>query len=184
VCGKASAAPSVTREAMPYFPAESVEETDGYAGFWWRVLALAIDTVILTIVAALIFWVFKTSTVGRGAVAATLAFVYGTVFIASESRTPGMMITRMHVESVDGAEISWRQSAIRSGFYAVLLFLSDIYSVHRYAHPTQAQVQHELHRLAILLLISLPHILDNLWMLWNKKKQTWHDVIAKTVVKR
>jgi uncharacterized RDD family membrane protein YckC len=184
VCGKALAAPSVTHEAMPYFQEESVKETGGYAGFWWRVLAYVIDIIILAIVAAIIDSAFSTSTAGRGALAAALAFIYGTAFIATSSRTLGMMVARMHVESVDGAKIGWSQAAIRSGFYAVLLFVSDLYHVKTYAHPTQAQVRHELHHLSILLLISLPHILDNLWMLWNKRKQTWHDMIAKTVVKR
>jgi uncharacterized RDD family membrane protein YckC len=169
---------------MPYFPDEGVTKTVGYAGFWWRFLAYLIDTILLGIVVAVIGSAGSVSVLGREVLAVALAFVYGTAFIATRSQTIGMMITRTRVEGVDGARVTLNQAAIRAAFYTALLWISDVYHVTTYAHPTATEARHELHHFAVLLLFSLPHIVDNLWMLWNKKKQTWHDMVAKTVVKR
>jgi uncharacterized RDD family membrane protein YckC len=185
-CGKAVAAPSSGLAAMPYFPAaETVTGTHGYAGFWWRVLAYLIDVIILGIVVAIISSAAKLSADTRVAVAVILAFAYGTTFIATKSQTLGMMLTRLHVESADGLKVTWNQAAVRTGFYSLLLLFSDLY--HRgktYSHPTAAQQRREVHNLGILLLFALPELLDTLWMLWDKRKQTIHDKVAKTVVKR
>lgn len=184
-CGQAVAAPTSSLEAMPYFPTQELEKIQTYAGFWWRVLAYLIDVIILGIVVALIGSGASLSTDGRVVLAVMFAFAYGTVFIAIRSQTPGMMVTRLRVESADGSKVSWNQAAIRTAFYSALLLVSDLY--HRgktYSHPTAAQQRREVHNLGILLLFALPELLDNLWMLWDKKKQTLHDKVAKTVVKR
>lgn len=184
-CGKEVAAPIAPLAAMPYFPTENLEKIQGYAGFWWRVLAYLIDVIILGIVVAVIASAASLSTDGRVVLAVIFAFVYGTAFIATRSQTLGMMVTRLRVEGVDGAKVTWNQAAVRTAFYSALLLISDLY--HRgktYSHPTPAQQRHEIHNLGLLLLFALPELLDNLWMLWDKRKQTIHDKVAKTVVKR
>jgi uncharacterized RDD family membrane protein YckC len=184
-CGKEVAAPRAPLEAMPYFPTDNIEPIQGYAGFWWRVLAYVIDVIILGIVVAIIGSAAKMSADSRVVLAVILAFVYGTAFIATRSQTLGMMITRLRVEGVDGAKVTWNQAAIRTAFYSALLLVADLHSRGKtYSHPTAAQQRREVHNLGILLLFALPELLDNLWMLWDKRKQTIHDKVAKTVVKR
>jgi uncharacterized RDD family membrane protein YckC len=183
-CGKEVAAPVVTHTPMPYFPTEGIAPSDGYAGFWWRVLAYLIDVIILGIIVAIIGSAASMGNVARVILAVAFAFIYGTFFITTRSQTIGMMITRLRVESVDGTKVTFNQAAIRTGFYAALLLLSDLYHRKSYVHPTVAQQRKELHNLGILLLFALPEILDSAWMLWDKRKQTVHDKVAKTVVKR
>jgi uncharacterized RDD family membrane protein YckC len=168
---------------MPYFQDETTEKS-GYAGFWWRVLSYLIDAIILAIVAAIIDAVASLSTDGRIVVAVVLAFVYGTSLIATKAQTIGMMITRLHVESADGAKITLNQAGIRAGFYSMLLLISNLYHHKSYANPTPSQTRHELHDVLIQVLFAAPALLDGLWILWDKRKQTLHDKVAKTVVKR
>ena len=137
-CGKEVAAPIAPLAAMPYFPTENFEKIQGYAGFWWRVLAYLIDVIILGIVVAVIASAASISApTAASSLAVILAFVYGTAFIATRSQTLGMMVTRLRVEGVDGAKVTWNQAAIRTAFYSALLLISDLY--HRgktYSHPT------------------------------------------------
>src|ERR1700735_1191319 len=125
-CGKAVAAPMPPLEAMPYFPADNIQPIQGYAGFWWRVLAYVIDVIILGIVVAIIGSAAKMSADSRVVLAVILAFVSGTAFIATRSQTWGMMITRLRVEGVDGAKVTWNQAAIRTAFYSALLLVADL----------------------------------------------------------
>jgi uncharacterized RDD family membrane protein YckC len=183
-CGQQVAAPKSGLEAMPYFPTENLEKIQSYAGFWWRVLAYLIDAVVAVIVVAIISAVLSLSRDTVIALTVAFVFVYGTVFIATTSQTIGMMITRLRVEGVDGARVTWNQAAVRTLIYALCLGISDLYHRKSYLHPTAAQQRIEVHHLGIALIFILPQLLDNLWMLWDKRKQTIHDKVAKTVVKR
>jgi uncharacterized RDD family membrane protein YckC len=185
VCGRSLAARDGALQAMPYFPEETVTTTSGYASFWWRFLSLLIDSIILAIVGAIIGSAGSLSTTSRVILAIALAFAYATLLIGFKSQTLGMMVTKLHVEGVDGTKVTLNQAAIRSAFYSALLVIPDLHrSGKRYAHPTAAQARREVHSLGIQFLLTLPLIVDCLWMLWDKKKQTVHDKVAKTVVRR
>jgi len=158
--------------------------TSDYASFWWRFLAILIDSVILGIVGAIISSGASLSTTGRLILAVGLAFVYSTSLIGFRSQTLGMMITRLHVEGVDGTRVTFNQAAIRSAFYSALLLVGELHRTKAYSHPTAAQQRREAHSVGIEFLLLLPLIVDCLWMLWDKKRQTVHDKVAKTVVRR
>jgi uncharacterized RDD family membrane protein YckC len=49
-------------------------------------------------------------------------------------------------------------------------------------NPTTAQLHRELHAELIFFVFLLPHLIDLLWVAWDKRNQTLHDKFAQTVV--
>jgi uncharacterized RDD family membrane protein YckC len=131
-----------------------------YAGFWIRVGASLIDTILLVIIIGPIltaiygksywldeafvqgFWDFVISYV-LPAIAVVIFWVY-------KSATPGKMATRLTiVDAQTGGKPSPRQFVIRYiGYY----------------------------------LAALPLLLGLIWVGFDRRKQGWHDKLAGTVV--
>tara|TARA_R110002072_G_scaffold39365_5_gene113008 strand:- start:257 stop:685 length:429 start_codon:yes stop_codon:yes gene_type:complete len=131
-----------------------------YAGFWIRVIASIIDTILLAIVLLVI--VFALYSAGLitdnpedlGVVGIFLNYVIPPilviVFWRYKSATPGKLIT--HISIVDaetGGKPSFGQFIIRYIAYYIS---------------------------------AIPLLLGFIWVGFDKRKQGWHDKIAKTVV--
>ncbi len=154
------------------------------AGFWWRVLAAILDSLILVIPMGLLMLVILPGPVDEvlqyfndtmnaslnagalpaepaGAIAsinlfsAVVVFLYRTVFVALKGGTLGKLILGLRVLRVDaavGTTPPWGTSALRAAAAGLLGW------------------------------IALIGLLDVLVMLFTPKKQTLHDIVARTIV--
>lgn len=133
-----------------------------YAGFWIRVGATLIDTLILLTIITPILWMYygesyflqNASTLGTLDIFMNYIFpaIVVIIFWIYKSATPGKTLLGLKIlDSNTGEPISKSQAIIRYISY---------------------------------YLASIPLLLGILWVAWDKKKQGWHDKIAKTVVVR
>jgi uncharacterized RDD family membrane protein YckC len=133
-----------------------------YAGFWRRVWASLIDTVLLLVITFPVlagiygdaYW--NSSRFIQGPADFLISWVWPAVaviaFWAAGGATPGKMaIAARVVDAATGGKPSFGQLVIRYIGY---------------------------------FLASLPLGLGLLWVAWDSKKQGWHDKLAKTVVVR
>lgn len=130
-----------------------------YAGFWIRVLASLVDTLLLMIVIAPIALTFFgtgffTGTAELGLVGNLINYILPAVVIILfwiyKSATPGKMICGIEIiDEKTGGKLSPGQSILRYVGYYVS---------------------------SIVLLLGF------LWVIWDGKKQGWHDKMAGTLV--
>lgn len=145
-----------------------------------RLLARIIDWVILGIVGTALSWgsfqdvmevsaQYQTSenpfglytdptylgaTATSGGISLVLILLYEGILTKLKGATLGKMAMGLRVEPVRGGQISWLQSIGR-----ILVWYLPNY-----------------------VTCSLWTIIDNIWLLWDDRKQTLHDKAAKTVV--
>ena len=123
------------------------------AGFWIRVLAFLIDSVILAVINLLVNAVLNQSTTGRTGIQTLLGIIYFTYFWSASSLWPGQTVgdklLNLRVIKTDGSDLSIVQAFIRY----VGLFISFI-----------------------VILIGV------IWVAFDPNKQGWHDKIAGTYV--
>jgi uncharacterized RDD family membrane protein YckC len=123
------------------------------AGFWIRVLAFIIDSVILAVINALIGAILNSSTTGRTGIQTLLGIIYFSYFWSGSSLWPGQTvgdkILNLRVIRTDGSDLSIVQAFIRY----VGLFISFI-----------------------VIFIGV------IWVAFDPNKQGWHDKIAGTYV--
>jgi uncharacterized RDD family membrane protein YckC len=160
-----------------------------YAGFWQRVGAYIIDSLILGIplglVFLLLFWgdlidfleevaanaeagvsspvAFDDLFVGFGLfflIALVVSATYFTFTIALRGATLGMSVLRIQVVDEQGQMPSVGRSFWRWGFVQLFQFGTNF----------------------VPFVGGLLWLLDPLWMLWDPEKQTLHDKVAKTWV--
>lgn len=138
------------------------QEVEVYAGFWLRVGAALLDTVLWLIVAGPILWgiygpeLFAEDTFVAGSWDFLLSWVFPAiatiVFWIYRSATPGKMAIGARV--VDA----------RTG-----------------GHPSTGQL---VGRYFGYYVSAIPLLLGLLWVAWDPRKQGWHDKLAGTVVVR
>lgn len=138
------------------------QEVDVYAGFWLRVGAALLDTVLWLIVAGPILWgiygpeLFTDDSFVAGSWDFLLTWVFPAiatiVFWIYRSATPGKMAIGARV--VDA----------RTG-----------------GHPSTGQL---VGRYFGYYVSAIPLMLGLLWVAWDPRKQGWHDKLAGTVVVR
>jgi uncharacterized RDD family membrane protein YckC len=151
-----------------------------YAGFWIRVLARIIDGFVLAplyipVVVHLLGPMrqaieeanrtgqpFQAPTIqpiayGWTVLILAIGYVYQLVMIGIWGATVGKFATGIRVRKVDGTPAGWREAALRPVLETVISLL----------------------RASTLGLLTL---VDYLWMLWDKQKQTLHDKLAGTIV--
>ncbi len=127
-------------------------ETLQLAEPWRRLVARLVDIVILFISFSIILGVLGVSE--NQVLPLLLAAVYEIVFTALKGQTPGKMILRIKiVRASNGYLPSWGQAAIR------------------WAIPIVGFV-----------FLVLPGLLVWASLLWNKRKQGWHDMAGRTLV--
>ena len=96
------------------------------AGFWIRVLAFIIDSVILAVINLLVNAVLNQSTTGRTGIQTLLGIIYFSYFWSASSLWPGQTVgdklLNLRVIKTDGSDLSIVQAFIRY----VGLFISFI----------------------------------------------------------
>jgi uncharacterized RDD family membrane protein YckC len=133
-----------------------------YAGFWIRLVAMVIDTILLLVVTwPLLLWIYgdellDTTCVIHGPAELLISWVLPTaaliVLWRYKSATPGKMIVGIRiVDARTGDGLSLGQTIIR--FFAYLVSM-------------------------------LPLGFGFLWIAFDPRKQAWHDKLADTVVVR
>ena len=131
-----------------------------YAGFWVRVAASIVDSIILALVIGPVVWAiygaeyFEMEGMIAGPADFLLTWVLPAVAIVVfwiyKSATPGKMVFKLRImDESSGRDASAGQCVIRYlGYYVSML----------------------------------PLFLGFLWVLWDDRKQGWHDKLARTVV--
>src|SRR2546425_2115696 len=116
------------------------------AGFWIRVLAFLIDSVILFVVNLLVAAILNGSTAGRSGIQTLLGIIYFSYFWSASSPWPGQTVgdklLGLRIIKTDGSDISIVQAFIRY----VGLFISFI-----------------------VIFIGV------IWVAFDANKQCWHD---------
>lgn len=148
-----------------------------FAGFWRRLIAFTVDTIIINIVFFILAVVITTAFIMGSMSADNLAWIanvtdpsrvtpitlliaafyviltiaYFTYFHGIKGRTPGKMLMGLQVLSAEGAPIGFGTAFLRSVGYLVSSFF-----------------------------FTFP--IGFIWAAFDRKKQGWHDKIAGTVV--
>ena len=132
-------------------PAAAV--TGAKAGFWIRVVAFIIDSIIVGVVNSIIAAILSSSTSGRTGIQTLLGIIYFTYFWSASSPWPGQTIgdkvLNLRVIRTDGSDLSIVQALIRY----VGLFVSFL-----------------------VIFIGV------IWVAFDPNKQGWADKIAGTYV--
>jgi uncharacterized RDD family membrane protein YckC len=127
--------------------------TGAKAGFWIRVVAFIIDSIIVGVINSIIAAVLNSSTTGRSGIQTLLGIIYFTYFWSSASPWPGQTVgdklLNLRVIRTDGSDLTIVQALIRY----VGLFISFI-----------------------VIFIGV------IWVAFDPNKQGWHDKIAGTYV--
>jgi uncharacterized RDD family membrane protein YckC len=184
-CGSPTSSVYAKPAPLPYFPDElGTSGQRGLAGFWIRLLGFIIDNVILFIVVQLPLRVAHSGFATSLVIVTAVTFLYGSLFIGyGHGQTLGMRAVSVRCVDEDGVtEINYQRASRRAIAYGVLTVVGSIYHFHTYTHPTSAQLKLQDHHALILLAFLLPHIIDLLWVAWDKRNQTLHDKVARTVV--
>ena len=131
------------------------------ATFGRRLLGYLLDGLILAVPTLILGAVFHGSNGSRwigNLLGLAITFLYAFWLIANKNgQTIGMTALKIRcVREVDGGQVDNAMSAQRAGYAAAFSFVS--------------------------LFIIIPIIIDLLWPLWDKKNQTLHDELARTVV--
>ena len=166
--------PSPFPSAPGWAPPPEYIAPPAYAGFWIRVLASFIDALVLvplyiplairmvnrmdinssTSFSSIDFTRMSSEVIGWALVLQFVRYLYEFVMIGQWNATVGKFAVGIRVRRMDGSPATWREAALRPLLELIIGVLK----------------------------ISLASLLDDLWMLWDKQKQTLHDKVASTIV--
>ena len=170
-----------------------------YAGFWRRLGALLVDSAIFLPLTLLDFFVFRQSRtlfVLSTLLLTLVGWTYQVWMHARWGQTLGKMATGVRVVALDGSPISWRQAFLRSSVTVGLGCLSAVSSIYGLLQIPQADYPRMSflefgQRLGEKQLWPWLTWVQNIWlwsevivMLFNERKRSIHDFIARTVVVR
>ncbi len=184
-CGSPTSSVYAKPAPLPSYPGEMATPSEvTLAGFWTRFLGYAIDYLLLLIVVPLPLSAANADFATSLAIVTVIAFLYGSLFIGlGHGRTIGMRVVSIKCVDEDGVtELTYARAARRALAYGVLLLIGSIYHFQRYAHPTTLQLHREDHHVLIFLAFYIPHLVDLLWVSWDKRNQTLHDKFAHSIV--
>ena len=139
-----------------------------YAGFWRRFLASFLDGIILMVVNLLI--------------GVVTGLVLGLTGVDSNSTVYIMVMSVINILNYL-VMFSYYVYFIGSRGQTVGKMIMGI-KVMKFDGSNPSYVSAFLREVVGKLLSSIVLLLGYLWMLWDSKKQTWHDKIAGTVVVR
>ena len=160
--------------APGWLPPPAYATAPAYAGFWIRVLASIIYGLVLvplyiplairmidrmdinssTNVSSIDFTQMSAQVLGWALVLQFVRYIYEFLMIGQWNATVGKFAVGIRVRRTDGTPATWREAALRP-------LLELVVGVLR---------------------IGLATLLDDLWMLWDRQKQTLHDKVAGTIV--
>lgn len=156
-------------------------ETVALASAGTRFTARVTDMAILFIVALTLQRVSESGLDSVATVVGTVSSAaYEIAFIAIKGQTPGKMATRIRiVRTGDGAVPGWGASAARWALPSVVSW-ATVLAWHIWAERTATSVI-----VSAILLILLSNAAEGLVyasFLWHKRRQGWHDMVARTLV--
>ncbi len=146
-----------------------------YAGFWIRLLATWIDTVLLLMVTwPLLWWIY-----GSELVAQTPQVIEGPadLFACLRPRGPAELLIS-DVLPIIALIIFWRYRSATPGKMLLSLRIVDAKT-----HGGLSLGQ-SIGRFFAYIVSTIPFCLGFLWIAFDAKKQAWHDKLAGTVVIR
>ncbi|EAS43053.1 RDD family protein [Photobacterium profundum] len=133
-----------------------------YVGFWSRVGATLIDTIIIVMISAPLMYMF-----------------YGDSYLYSDDFVLGFVDVIMnYIFPLVAVIIFWTYKSATPGKMAIKAIIVDADTGKR---PTTKQY---IIRYFGYFISTIPLCLGLMWVGWDNKKQGWHDKIAKTVVIR
>lgn len=187
VCGQ-----SASDSLAPLGPMPRLTENDTFlvgtrlAGFWWRVLSLIVDVVLIGVIISLPLRSSNLNSYVTSYIDVAVVFAYGTVCLARfKGQTIGMRIVRTRcVDVVTHAQMSVAQILRRTGLHSLFILLAASYHYTLYLNPTAKEKILNNHNSEIAFLFAIPLIVDLLWPIWDKRNQTLHDKFAKTLIVR
>ena len=142
-------------------PIENPQELK-YVGFWRRVLASLIDTVLVAMV-----------------IYPILYGLYGKEYFASEHLVAGVGDFIMtHIFPAIAVIVFWIYRSATPGKMAIRAKIVDAKTGRP---PSTKQL---IGRYLAYYISTIPLCLGFLWIAWDPKKQGWHDKLAGTVVVR
>ncbi len=135
-----------------------------YASWWQRVGAELLDGLFVTLPVGIAASLLDLPGIAGGVAIVLAMFLYSwTLDSEPGGQTWGKKILRISVVGDDtGTTINRAQGATRAGLVAALTLAGNL-------------------SFGILGFLGL---LDGLWPLWDRKRQTWHDKAARSIVVR
>jgi uncharacterized RDD family membrane protein YckC len=142
-------------------PTETVEELE-YVGFWLRLGATIIDTILFLFV-----------------IVPLLLAIYGRQYFASTEmiRGPADFLISWVLPAV-AVIVFWRNRQATPGKMAISARIVDA------ATGNPISTRQAVGRYFAYIVSTLPFCLGFLWIAFDKRKQGWHDKLAGTVVVR
>jgi uncharacterized RDD family membrane protein YckC len=136
---------------------------ENLAGFGWRAAGYLIDTIMVTAVISVLAGALHAGALGLIAMNFVAASLYGALLLALwDGHTVGMRVFRLRcVDATTQAPVTMQQAFIRS-LTAQAFVVLEVFGFFG----------------------SLAEVADLLWPLWDKRNQTLHDKVGKTVVLR
>lgn len=131
-----------------------------YAGFWIRLGASLIDTLLIS----LITWPILFLVYGDTLLQPSAPAVLGPAHVVISYLLPTLAVL-----------IFWKYRSATPGKILLALRIRDVGG----GDPTTAQL---VIRYFAYLLSALPLLLGFVWVMWDKRKQAWHDKLSRTVV--
>ena len=131
-----------------------------YGGFWLRLLASLIDSVIIL-----------------GIIIPLLLLIYGPMYFESEKIIMGPIdLIISYIFPIAAVLLFWR---FRSATPGKMVFSLIIVDAKTYQHPSTGKL---ILRYLGYFVSTIFFCLGFLWIAFDKRKQGWHDKIAGTVV--
>lgn len=187
VCGQSTAGAVAPLGPMPRLPAsDTFVVGTQLAGYWWRVLSLVADVVLIGLIISLPLKAANLNSYVTSYIDVAVVFAYGAVcLIRFKGQTIGMHLVRTRcVDAVTHAQLSVGQIVRRCGLHSLLILLAASYHYTLYLNPTAKEKILNNHNSEIAFLFAVPLIIDLLWPAWDKRNQTLHDKFANTLLVR
>jgi len=187
VCGQPTSGSVAPLAPMPRLaPNETLPVGIQLAGFWWRVLGLVADVILIGLIISLPLRSTNVNTYVSSYIDVAVVFVYGTICLARfKGQTIGMRLVRTRcVDVVTHAQMSAAQVVRRTGLHSLFILLAASYHYTLYLNPTAKEKILNNHNSEIAFLFAIPLIVDLLWPIWDKRNQTLHDKFANTLLVR
>ncbi len=137
-----------------------------YVGFWLRVIASLIDTVLLLVLLTPLFW----------GMANFLNVDALTLLNGSETQWVSVLLQYIFPAIV--VLVFWKYKSATPG---KMVFGAKIIDAKTGATPTTGKL---IGRYLAYYVSALPLLLGMFWVGWDKRKQGWHDKLAGTLVVR
>ena len=133
-----------------------------YAGFWVRVGASLIDCVLMVVVLAPIVYA-----------------IYGPAYLESDALVQGPLdFLLTWVLPAVAVILFWVYKGATPG---KMVFRARIIDARTGGRPSTGQL---IGRYLGYFLSTIGFLLGYLWVIWDRRRQAWHDKLAKTVVVR